>query len=396
MAARLALLALLLIAPSAHAAGWALDSSFGRGGTAQLSRGEDYGSLTDVLPLRRGALALEYGHSAYRVDGRGRLLPEAPAPGFGALAPGALLGIDVQPTGRPYPDTYLVRGLLAPLDADGRQAGEPVLFGPPGARWWMPSELLRRREGGWLAAVRTEPRGDGQDRAELYALTRAGEPDADFGDGGRVALLAGDANFAVAQDRRGRTLVARLHQTGRGKRERMRLSVVRIKRDGTLDPAYRRQSGLELPRYTHFGGAQVDRSGRLLVTTLANRPHVLRLTSTGAVDRRFGSGGSTRLSLRYTLDITPPVLVRGRIAVGYSSFYFGRGKVALLDRGGRVRQTLGTPRTTAYPATSIADLARDRRGRLLAAGARWNGDDPFYLREDYGTPFPTLWRFRAR
>lgn len=156
-------------------------------------------------------------------------------------------------------------------------------------------------------------------------------------------------------------------------------------------------------RDVRIGGLSLDRKGRLLVVTMGEtRRSLLRLRRDGGIDRSFGRRGRARLPRGAFYDTAAPPPATAAVdlpdgpAVGITVDPDPTAAVAFLTPRGRLRAVARTSRTRSYPATIPLDLARDSRGRLLLAGARYTDDDPFYRREDYGTPYPTVWRIRPR
>jgi uncharacterized delta-60 repeat protein len=347
----------------AAAGSGSLDSSFGRGGRvfASFSRFDTASSVA----VQRGGGVLVGGRvggriSIVRFDRRGRL---DRAFGSGGLVRESV-GAD--------PEEGPVRVALQP-------DGKIVFAGTTG-------DLNRDRQ-----------HGDGA--LAVYRLLPDGKPDPSFGSRGTVRLRPGDELLGaeLAIDRSGRiVVVTRFHGLSRDG-----LRVMRLTTRGRLDPAFGDHGEQEVRFGTQsfLGSATVDRGGRVYVAgaEFPNRTlSVLRLTSRGSLDSRFGSGGIARLPRHGVLALPTAVAVQldGRVLLAGDEGFSGTTPpapcgycqfltVGRLTPRGRPDTTFGEA-GVVHTKLELAlgaglGLALQRDGRIVLAGGIQRGLSSSFL-----------------
>jgi uncharacterized delta-60 repeat protein len=122
---------------------------------------------------------------------------------------------------------------------------------------------------------------------KLVGLTRSGQIDMSFGTGGRVDLSSKVLGFAMAVSPGGKVVVA-----GYDPASSSSINVVRVARDGRLDPTFGNGGVVSLNYPGFVSDVDFDGAGRLVV--LANSfdgAQLIRLNDDGSYDETFGNGG---------------------------------------------------------------------------------------------------------
>jgi len=217
--------------------------------------------------------------------------------------------------------------------------------------------------------------------ASASASANPGALDRSFGVGGRLTTpvaSSDDVGGGLALQRSGRIVVA-----GVAAAEDGGLLVTRLFPDGTTDEDFG-SDGFELVPIALTDDAAtvaLGRGGSIVVAGGAftadgmDAVALAKFTSNGAPDSAFGVDGLSVVSKARTLLVNDVMVERsGRILVAaclndrFTVLGFtGRGQPdATFGRGGRV--------TTSGPGGCANDLARDRRGRIVAAGTAASGE----------------------
>jgi len=257
-----------------------LDRSFGRGGTASLSLGQNGTEARDIALTPDGGVAVagrttdhadmpyccvsvpDWDFFVARLDERGRVVWSARrddgrngvATAVAADAAGGILAGGTSPLGRYLPDGSVDAG-----------------FGDTG----LAAGMRRVADVAVAASGRILVAGSRGRFALLAALDPAGDLDLGFGDGGLAGLPA--APLVLALDRAGRSLI--LGRRGSGH------LVARLDGQGVLDPAFG-EDGV-VPLGAKGADLTADAAGRAVLVTDAGR--LLRLGADGRRDATFGS-----------------------------------------------------------------------------------------------------------
>ena len=347
----------------AAAVSGSLDSSFGRGGRVFASFSRD--DTASGVAVQRGGGVLVSGRvggriSIVRFDSRGRL---DRAFGSGGLV-GERVGAD--------PEEGPVRVALQP-------DGKIVFAGATG-------DLNRDRQ-----------LGDGA--VAVYRLLRDGRPDLSFGSRGTVLLRHRDelVGAELAIDRSGRiVVVTRFHNLNRDG-----LRIMRLTTRGRRDPAFghRGEQEVRFGTQSFLGSATVDRRGRVYVAgaDLERRTlSVLRLTSRGSLDTRFGNGGVARLPHHGVLALPTGVAVQsdGRVLLAGNEGFTGTTPpapcgycqfltIGRLTPAGQPDMTFGgagvVHTTLELTLGAGFGLALQRDGRIVIAGGVQRGLSSSFL-----------------
>jgi hypothetical protein len=384
----------LALCSATPAVGASIDRSFGRNGVAQLATASgDFGYAEQVVPLSKGRMLVDLGYrSAAVLNARGRRIGGSDLGSLIAIAGyrGRAAGIAARQSSADSSPALQFQ-LIS-------QTGQPV--GPPQrlpqSTEDQPEQLLSRGARGWFVKLRGYHQQGIIERYTMLALTPGGKVDKTYGRDGLRTFDTRTGHRSFTTDGQGRLLTTRTTCH----RQRLSVTVERILAHGNARDGAWHGRPMDLGRRcgAQIDGMTVDKAGRaILSVTDEGHQYLLRTSRNGGRDKRFGRAGLAHV-LRTDRDssnpyMTAPVAIRGGVAVGVSVGYDGAG-VALLGERGNVRSIVLLPVSRRRPATAGLHLSRDARNRLLLAGAQFDDDDPFYLREDYGTPFPAIWRIR--
>ena len=214
----------------------------------------------------------------------------------------------------------------------------------------------------------------------LARFTSAGVLDPSFGSGGKVTTdFSGwrDEGIEVAIDSSGRILLAGMTFSGSS----YDFAVARYTSSGALDASFGSGGKVVIDLTGAFDVANdvaVDSSGRILLGGAAGGDFaVVRLTSSGALDSSFGTGGvvSTDFSggadtgFDLALDASGRILLGGQAAVGGGGGQLG---VIRYTASGALDSTFGSggKAMAGIPViTRAAMLAVDGSGRIVAVGS---------------------------
>ncbi|UJA18831.1 hypothetical protein HJD18_00510 [Thermoleophilia bacterium SCSIO 60948] len=232
------------------------------------------------------------------------------------------------------------------------------------------------------------------------ASASAGQLDPSFGGDGRVVRAGLSGADAIAVDQRGRTLA--LSDRPRPGRSTSELLVTRFSASGRLDRGFGRSGSVWIDatgRQDYAAGIAIGEAGRITVATDTGRSNrydvcdggedwsveVIRLRSSGRLDREFGSRGHQVLRDDPGLDFQSPTAVdvgpNGAVAVsGYG--WYGNGSdcnrvaiAARLDGAGAPDEAFGGDGVVRLDELSTAvDVEFDSAGAmLLGAQPRTDG-----------------------
>lgn len=305
---------------------------------------------------------------------------------------------------RETPDSAAAAAGMWQLDARGRQLSFTAIDVPDLEK---SQPAVAPRGTGTVALLRTPEPGGGAVGRAVVAFDAAGALDPAFAVAG-VRLLGGwaayDPERAIAGDRRGRVYLGRAErdECPRGKGGGYVLE--RLAADGRRDGSFRARRvrvGKTRCAAVRPGDVSVDAKGRVTAVAQADQDlHLVRLTAAGHLDRRFGRAGRVRIRANVP-DWYLPVLTTGPAGSLYlAATERGRGDdpsatVRWLTRRGRVRGRTVLRPARGFVSTEVAaDLAVDRRGRLILAGAMRDSEQ-LDIREDYGSPSLAVWRLHG-
>src|SRR3954452_7666735 len=201
--------------------------------------------------------------------------------------------------------------LVAALAPAGAQAGLPGAARPDlsfgGGRGYVTLELGGQSTIAYAATATSDgivvvgqafPNGNGTGQVLVAKYDSSGKLDANFGTQGiyRSSLPETDGPFvatAVARDAHGRLLVAGGYGLGSA-------LVLRLTASGQLDGTFGTGGLTTIPVGSTAQSMAVQRDGRILVGASNQNENgrpmvVVRLTSSGAVDHRFGTNGKTEI-----------------------------------------------------------------------------------------------------
>lgn len=212
------------------------------------------------------------------------------------------------------------------------------------------------------------------------AQAAAGDLVGRFGTGGLAALSVESTTAGMAVQADGKVVLA--YNDGAG-----RVVVARLQRNGTLDATFSNDgvASLEPLRTTTTGVAVAVDGTRIVVLArdselLDHRIEVIRLTASGALDRRFG-GGDGRTSFTGTVANRQPaamhVMADGRIVIAATDTESGTGAVVhRLMASGRPDLTFSTDGEAVVPFGGVVnDVARsidvrESDGAIVVVGER--------------------------
>lgn len=333
-----------------------LDSSFGTRGifrsTLPVSRGPFIGTSLAVVP-RTGALLVGGGYGqgsmlALRLTSRGRLdRTFAGGRGYATVNAGGqaqtvvldsagrvlLGGSNANANGRPMVVARLTRtGKLDRTFGDRGQA-QSIFWNPLMASSAGVSGLAVTPGGSVVAMGHLDYiGGDGHGSAGVFSLTSAGKPQAGFGDGGHaeIAFPAGPSGFqqwfpcALLRDGQGRITIPGNGSDGSAGA----VLSIRLTSAGALDPSFGTGGRSSVPgpsgaSDTTCGAAPASGGG----LTVGVGSTLARITGAGAADTTFGPGGRIRVTspgsvgLNATTGTTRTVVTAGSSG---SRLYVGR------------------------------------------------------------------------
>ena len=220
-----------------------------------------------------------------------------------------------------------------------------------------------------------------------------GSPDASFNGNGVVTTPIGsgdDVAYAVVVQADGKIVVAGFSQSG----SQDGFALVRYNQNGSLDTAFGTGGIVTTP--VGFGGIArslvLQPDGKLLAAGMASNGsdtdfELVRYTTSGTLDVTFGTGGMVMTAIgpgndaAYALD-----LQKGKPTAAGSSWNGSDDDFALVRYNangtpdtsfggdGKVTTAIGSGNDEAYA------IGQQKNGKLIAAGASWNGvDDDFAL-----------------
>lgn len=386
---------LLLVAPTV-AAGKPLDDdrSFARDGLFMV---DGPARATGVVAHPDGGTLYAGGGDLLRLSPTGRRReapPLVPAGNVHELIPGLAVGFETPfpEFGTPLPLTVW---RLAP---DGTTRAHHRIAVP--ARTVSVRQAVRRGDGFALLLGVSRPKAYTH-TLRIAALTADGALDTTWGDGGYREV--GEKSVSIGGTKDGSVLIA----TNRTKRcisreVRPALRVQRLAPDGRAARARTHLiGGRQHCTTVSPGEIHSDRRGRITVAAgLSKGGKLVRLRKDLRRDRRFGRGGTVRLTKGETWYLPMALAPRpggGGVAVGFTTINLDgepRAHVALVGGRGRLIRSRRLRVRRRYPTSELDDLAFDRAGRLVAAGAL--NDENAYIREDFGQPHLAVWRLRSR
>jgi uncharacterized delta-60 repeat protein len=219
----------------------------------------------------------------------------------------------------------------------------------------------------------------------IYRLTPSGRPDTSFGNRGGVLVRTHGRQLigaGLALDTAGRIVVASRYEG----LDNGGATVLRLTRNGGLDPAFGRKGQADL-RFATVDGVVVDRAARVYVagTTVNDRVlAVVRLTARGRLDRSYGRRGIATLARRGDLALSEAVAIQpdGRVVLaGVEGFLPERapapcsdcdflvlGRITPAGRADRSFGEAGVVHTRFEQGSGLEmGLALQRNGRIVVA-----------------------------
>jgi uncharacterized delta-60 repeat protein len=246
--------------------------------------------------------------------------------------------------------------------------------------------------GSKLVAAGSSWNGSNNDFA-LVRYTASGTPDSSFGSDGVVMTPIGsgdDVAYAVVVQKDGKIVAAGSSWSGSSND----FALVRYNSDGSLDTTFGVGGIVTTP--VGFGGVAralaLQSDGKLLAAGAASNGvdddfALVRYTTGGTPDAVFGTGGKVTTPVGLGGDAAfALVLQNGKPIAAGSSWNGSNNDFALVrytasgtpdssfGSGGKVTTSIGSGDDEAYA------LGLQKNGKLIAAGASWNGvDDDFAL-----------------
>jgi uncharacterized delta-60 repeat protein len=367
----------------------------GRGGV-----GRAFGGAGSVVPA--AAPENRFGLGGFTTDGQGRLLvvgasllPEAenPSPTAGNLAPAfspaAIRILRFLPDGRLDPsfgqdgvvETDL--GLPAPSGEDGEALGTHPAPRPEGIVV-DPQGRIVVTGGAVTRLVGSCGRGSGPVPVSAGFVARfdeTGAIDPSFGDAGLFGGYDGEVLGAIGDPTVSRTgaITFLSGRTSACEEGRPQTGLRRLTPDGRIDPAFGTEGAVlgtyralaEAPDGSSVALEQVPRHGRKARV----KARLVEIAADGTLDRAFGKGGRTAVSLGAAYATSLESLAvdrRGRVLVG-GTLQAGKGRSILLLRvtpGGRLEKNFGPHGRVATSVPGLepfgaSEMFFDRRGRLV-------------------------------
>jgi uncharacterized delta-60 repeat protein len=234
-------------------------------------------------------------------------------------------------------------------------------------------------DGGLVLAGSTGCGGEAGGMAvAVVRLTADGALDASFARGGVRTFDFGHCATAnaVALQRDGKIVVGA--SDGGCYERRSPFRVARLNPDGSTDASFGRRGRVRVDFERGQSGVlerALDSRDRMLLAGAADdRFAVARLTRDGRLDARFGTGGKLLSDIARGRNAIPAAIVparRGRFVVAGTVYTRSgdaeRGVVVIYRSNGAPARSA----TLSFPGgkSDISDLAVDRHGRLVAAGA---------------------------
>ena len=311
-------------------------------------------------------------------------------------------------------DTLAVRRLL-PNGRVDRRFGSGGLFALATTTFVTGIDVAMAPDGtAFVAAVAVPPYyapSGGPYRLLVTALDRRGRPVSTFGDNGTASIpldpsyFPGGVKLLRLPDGRLRYV---LNQSATF--TRWRISLAGLTADGQPDTALGPGGVLALGRLLpDFALAEGDASGRLLLTTLQQRSRLpdqlvmVALTTDGARDPSFGTGGAARIPLPFEAarDFEVAVSATGDVAIAMTRLgRQARPAAALVRRDGRLARSFGAGGFATVGgfarrrSTHVHAAAVDGLDRLVLGGL--SGDGLSDIRDDFGRDYVAMTRLRLR
>jgi uncharacterized delta-60 repeat protein len=227
---------------------------------------------------------------------------------------------------------------------------------------------------------------------EVARFTTGGKLDTTFGGSGHVMTGFGNGNgatpFAVAIDGQGRIVLAGASDIVLGDlTQTSELTLVRYLPNGKLDSTFGKD-GIDVfstgPAASGVANAMAIQSdGKILVGgSIGSQFFAARLTSAGALDATFGTGGVTKVNVKGAENFAAPtgacgvaIVAGGKIVLGGTktdSSGFSRFALTRLNPNGTIDASFGSNGITAaaFSQNSVAHaMTVQRDGKILLVGA---------------------------
>jgi uncharacterized delta-60 repeat protein len=221
--------------------------------------------------------------------------------------------------------------------------------------------------------------------ATVFRFRRNGAVDRSFGDAGQRSIDLGyvfdEQEIPVARQPDGKLVIGLEYDSGPP-----RLALIRLRRDGDLDPTFGRggivKSGVKLGQFRWAIDVDLTGSGRIVVAgpTPGSSPsgpgagfRVARFLPDGGIDESFGGNGVVDVpGAEYSFATQVLALGRGSVAVGGEIDQ--TPTVMMLDRSGDLDRRFGGEGRTRAGGMFLEDLDLDAHRRILAAGG-FNGGE---------------------
>jgi uncharacterized delta-60 repeat protein len=233
------------------------------------------------------------------------------------------------------------------LDAGFGSSGTTTFPNYTGGAWG----LGLQRDGKLVLAGQTDYAGSQVSGAQQFMAARVnpnGSPDTSFGNGGVETVPVGGTalGYGVAVQGDGKLVLAGPAFTTTGVN-----AAVRLTSSGALDPTYGSGGIATVPDWNGANGIILDAAGKVLLPAVG--ASLLRLNTNGTADASFGSGGNVLAKLG-TNDAANGAALQadGKIVLAGAATINGRIVISVVRINGQT--TSPTPTPTPTPAPSPA------------------------------------------
>ena len=200
-----------------------------------------------------------------------------------------------------------------------------------------------------------------------------GSLDLGFGDDGRLVVPARRAvAFAAHVAADGGILLGGCRPCGY---RRPGVQLIKLTTTGSLDRDFGFGGRVRVPTGSRIDDITFGDEVILAVTHRAGRMTILRFGSDGALDAAFGDDGIRSYRITGVADLQAAVDAAGRIVVGVGRYIYGRATVVRLTRTGSWDTSFSEDGIASVDVAfeHLCGVLTDRDGNVLIGGGRWAG-----------------------